>query len=95
MTKRWIAILISGVLVFLVIGIAYAAANGFSLDWWTVDGGGGTSQGGGYTVSGTIGQPDTSPLMRGGDYEVVGGFWGGALENLESYQYLYLPVTVK
>ena len=60
-----------------VIGIALAAPIAYSIPWWTVDGGGGTSQGGEYTVSGTIGQADTSPLMSSGDYEVVGGFRAG------------------
>ena len=30
----------------------------YSIDWFTIDGGGGTSTGGVYAVSGTIGQPD-------------------------------------
>jgi hypothetical protein len=47
----------------------------FSLDWWTVDGGGGASTGGVYAVSGTIGQPDAGP-MSGGQFTLVGGFWG-------------------
>jgi hypothetical protein len=46
----------------------------YSLDWWTVDGGGGTSTGGVYTVSGTIGQPDAG-VMSGGNYSLTGGFW--------------------
>jgi len=28
-----------------------------------------------YAVSGTIGQPDTSLAMTGGNYSVTGGFW--------------------
>ncbi|MCS7338372.1 MAG: hypothetical protein NZ739_09085 [Verrucomicrobiae bacterium] len=48
----------------------------YSIDWWTIDGGGGTSTGGLYTVSGTIGQPDAGPVMTGGVYSVQGGFWG-------------------
>src|SRR5207237_460684 len=42
------------------------------------DGGGGTSTGGGYSLSGTIGQPDASSFtspMSGGNYSLVGGFW--------------------
>ncbi|MFC1997050.1 hypothetical protein ACFLXI_05515 [Chloroflexota bacterium] len=89
------AVMLAILVTLLIATLVLAAPNAFSISWWTVDGGGGTSQGGDYAVSGTIGQPDTSPLMSGGDYEVVGGFWGGALENLESYKYLYLPVTVK
>jgi hypothetical protein len=43
-----------------------------------VDGGGGTSTGGVYTVSGTIGQPDAG-VMTNGPYRLDGGFWGGAV----------------
>jgi len=48
----------------------------YSIDWFTIDGGGGTSTGGVYSVSGTIGQPDAGPTMSGGNYSVDGGFWG-------------------
>ena len=48
----------------------------YSIDWFTIDGGGGTSTGGVYSVSGTIGQPDANQqVMTGGNYSVVGGFW--------------------
>jgi hypothetical protein len=47
----------------------------FSIDWFTVDGGGGTSTGGVYSVSGTIGQPDAGVPMTNGQYSVTGGFW--------------------
>ncbi|MCP4664511.1 MAG: hypothetical protein GY856_54700 [bacterium] len=48
--------------------------SSFSLTWWTVDGGGGTSSGDGLVVAGTIGQPDAGG-MTGGDYALQGGFW--------------------
>src|SRR6266487_2900088 len=50
-------------------------AQSYSIDWFTVDGGGGTSTGGVYSVSGTIGQPDAGK-MSGGNFTVDGGFWG-------------------
>ena len=49
----------------------------FDLSWWTVDGGGGTSTGGGYRLSGTIAQPDAGELSGGG-YSLTGGFWPAA-----------------
>ena len=52
-----------------------ALAQSYSIDWSTIDGGGGTSTGGVYYVSGTIGQPDASGAMTGGNYSVTGGFW--------------------
>jgi hypothetical protein len=50
------------------------SAQSYSIDWFTVDGGGGTSTGGVYSVSGTIGQPDAG-TMSGGNYTIQGGFW--------------------
>jgi hypothetical protein len=59
-------------LVFLTLP---AAAQTYSINWSTIDGGGGTSTGGVYSVSGTIGQPDASGPMTNGQYSVTGGFW--------------------
>lgn len=52
-----------------------AAFAQYSIDWHTIDGGGGTSTGGVYSVSGTIGQPDAGPAMTGGPFTLTGGFW--------------------
>jgi hypothetical protein len=48
----------------------------FDLSWSTIDGGGGSSSGGQFTVCGTIGQPDAGKLTGGG-FELEGGFWTG------------------
>jgi hypothetical protein len=50
-------------------------AQTYSIDWFTIDGGGGTSTGGVYSVSGTIGQPDAGGPMTNGQYAMTGGFW--------------------
>ena len=50
-------------------------AQSYSIDWFTIDGGGGTSTGGVYSVTGTLGQPDAG-TMSGGNYTINGGFWG-------------------
>ena len=63
---------------FLVIAVtlvASVAVGQLTLDWATVDGGGGSSTGGVYSVIGTIGQPDAGK-MSGGNYSIDGGFWG-------------------
>ena len=57
----------------LVPGIGFAQP--YSIDWYKIAGGGGTSTGATYQVSGTIGQPDASSAMSGGSYSVTGGFW--------------------
>ncbi|MGD0258877.1 MAG: hypothetical protein ABSD29_03535 [Verrucomicrobiota bacterium] len=51
-------------------------AQPYSIPWYKVAGGGGTSTNGQYSVSGTIGQPDASQqAMTGGSFSLVGGFW--------------------
>jgi hypothetical protein len=60
------------------IGALFSArtpAQTYILDWFTLDGGGGTSRGGAYAATGTIGQPDAG-RMSGGQYSLIGGFWG-------------------
>ena len=49
-------------------------AQSYSIDSFTISGGGGTSTGGAYSVTGAIGQPDASSAMTGGKYTVEGGF---------------------
>ena len=60
---------------FAVASVITAAAQNYSIDWHTIDGGGGASTGGVYSVSGTIGQPDSGALS-GGSFSLAGGFWG-------------------
>jgi len=51
----------------------------YSIGWYKVAGGGGTSAGTNgssvYSINGIIGQPDASPVMTGDAYSVTGGFW--------------------
>ena len=54
---------------------AMGFAQSYSIDWYKIAGGGGTSTNGVFQVSGTIGQPDASGTMSGGNYSVTGGFW--------------------
>jgi hypothetical protein len=62
-------------------GLAFALsasslrAQTYSIDWYKISGGGGTSSNGQFTVSGTIGQHDAGGPMTGGNFSVTGGFW--------------------
>ena len=58
----------------LVLLAVVPARAQYSIDWFTVDGGGGTSSGGSFTLTGTIGQPDGG-AVSGGNYTLEGGFW--------------------
>jgi hypothetical protein len=50
-------------------------AQSYSIHWYKISGGGGTSVGGVYSVGGTIGQHDSGSSMTGGNFSLVGGFW--------------------
>jgi hypothetical protein len=58
----------------LTVLVARAQTN-YTIDWYKIAGGGGTSTGGVYAVSGTIGQHDAGGPMTGGSYSLTGGFW--------------------
>ncbi|HVC33540.1 MAG TPA: hypothetical protein VNL16_08525 [Chloroflexota bacterium] len=89
---RWPGVVL-GLLVMLSIGVsaALAASGGvYTLDWFSVDGGGGRSAGGSYVLVGTIGQPDAGTLAGGG-FTLHGGFLGG----VQSRFRVYLPGVFK
>jgi len=52
-----------------------ASAQTYSIDWFKIAGGGGTSTNGQYSLSGTIGQHDAGGPLTGGNYSLTGGFW--------------------
>jgi hypothetical protein len=51
------------------------AVETYEVAWWTIDGGGSTGSGGIYSIAGSIGQVEGS-RVRGGTFELNGGFWG-------------------
>jgi hypothetical protein len=59
----------------LATGARAQSGGPFDLSWSTIDGGGGTSAGGQFTLTGTIGQPDASVTLTGGQFNLTGGFW--------------------
>lgn len=65
----------------------------YTLDWGTVDGGGGTfSTGGAYSLGGTAGQPDAG-VLAGGGYTLGGGFWRGGAAAAQHR--IFLPLIVR
>lgn len=66
---------ILAILILAALATLSAPAQSYSITWYKVAAGGGTSSGGNYSVSGTIGQPDASSAMTGGTYSLTGGFW--------------------
>ena len=61
------------VAVFVAIGLTAGAQ--YSINWFKVSGGGGTSTNGQLSVSGTVGQHDAGGSMSGNGFKVTGGFW--------------------
>ena len=95
--KRFYLIILTLVVALLITlpplarSMSAPTASSYDLSWYTTDGGGATfSTGGGYSLGGTIGQPDAGSLS-GGSYTLNGGFWGGAVA---SYK-VYLPVILR
>jgi len=84
--------LLLAALLSLLASVALAQmGGGYDLTWSTVDGGGYTwSEGGGYSLGGTVGQPDAG-VLSGGDYTLAGGFWGGAVAHYS----IYLPLVLR
>ena len=74
-------------LLMLATMLPAAAQAQYAIDWYTIDAGGGTSSGGAYSLTGTIGQVDAEVVSLcstdGGagcvnpTYELTGGFWVG------------------
>ncbi len=78
-------------------GASASLSAGYDLTWNTVDGGGVTlASGGGYTLSGTAGQPDAA-LWSGGGYTLSGGFWhaGAVTGGTPGVGPVYLPLIRK
>lgn len=80
-------------LALLMAGSALARPLAFSIPWWTVDSGGGSSASAGYQLHGTIAQPDAGS-MASSSYLLRGGFWGGAPPT-PPQEKLYLPLTMR
>lgn len=69
------------------------AATGYDLSWWSADGGGGHSAGGGFTLEGSAGQPDAGTLA-GGAFVLRGGILeGGAVASGGAR--VFVPVLVR
>ncbi len=66
---------LQGLLLLALLFVATPSrAQSYSIDWSSLGGGGGTSTGGAYSVSGSVGQADAGALSGGG-FTLVGGFW--------------------
>ncbi len=90
---QWLFLLIVGALL-LAAGTVIARPYAVGTTWFTADAGGGTSQGGNYTLSATVGQIDAGTL-EGGRYTMDSGFWPGPLHggNQINDTQVYIPLV--
>jgi hypothetical protein len=59
-----------------------SAVGSYSIDWWTIDGGGAiSSTSGDFSLAGTIGQPENG-TSSAESYSLSGGFWGGGVAEI-------------
>lgn len=71
----------------LVSGLCLSASGQYSLEWFKVAGGGGSSTNGPYALSGTIGQADASGTLNGGVKKNMGQ--SGTFECAAFYGFLF------
>lgn len=92
--RRNQALLLATIVCLLALAVPALAQGGYSVGWWSADGGGGVVTGNGYALSGTVGQAEAgTPSMSGGTYAVANGYWAktdGASGAADSF--MYLPV---
>jgi hypothetical protein len=77
------------VLALVILSAAPVQAQIYAVDWWTTAWGGEILSGGGYTLSGTGGQPDAGTIS-GGNFTLTGGFLA-----VETPSFLYLPLIIR
>lgn len=77
--KKAVIASISLSIMLALVSVSYAqSGGGFEITKSVIAGGGGTSSGGEFTLSGTIGQSLAGTTSSGGDFQLTSGFWGGA-----------------
>ncbi len=97
-TRIRVAMILTLAVLLLMVTITLAQSGGdFSLSSWTINNGGGESNGGSFSVSAVLGRPDAGALMDGGQFRLQGGF--GPPENQGPTQPpagdgVYLPMIV-
>lgn len=81
--------------VVTTVPLALAQSGPLDIPWYTIDAGGTTARsGGGFALSGTVGQADAG-ISSGGIYAVRGGFWRIAPVPGTKVSTVYLPLIQK
>ena len=94
-TKRVQVIVLAALVCLALLTGSNGLAGGgsdYALTWWTIDGGGHTHTNSGYTIHGTVGQPDAGQTQTHGVYTLASGYWPG---NPRLWSKIYLPLITK
>ena len=86
-----VSLLIAVLALTMIATVQAQGGGGYDLTWNTIDNGGGESNGGGYTLAGTLGQPDANEALTGGGFTLTGGFWLSE----DSQRRIYLPLVIR
>ncbi len=89
MTRKqiFLAIVLLLLLSAILLNSTTLAADGPEITRYATSAGG-ASEGGEYSLQGTIGQAETG-TVTGGEYDLSGGFWGGIVVQIQE---LFLPL---
>jgi hypothetical protein len=92
--RRLLPVILVIVALLAVTSLLLAQSEGFKAPWHTIAGGGGTSSDGArFSLSGTIGQTEAGTSTDGNGFTLRGGFWNEDPAGL-SGEKLYLPVVI-
>lgn len=93
---RWLIPL--AIIGFFLVYSLLLASGGYTISWYTVDGGGATfSTGEEYRLGHSTGQPDAG-ASSGSTYTLRGGFWAGvepAATKTPPETFVYLPFVTR
>lgn len=87
MPRQRILAMISGAALAGILGVSMVTAQtggSYSVTWFALPGGGGTSSGGNYSVTGAIGQPFAGEAVDG-SYTVQTGFFGSSGQRFQLF----------
>jgi hypothetical protein len=77
----------------LILAFTASAIAQYTIDWSTMDGGGGSGSAGGYTLEATVGQPDAFSGSTG-TFALLGGYWAGIDEALPTLRIFFKAPNV-
>ena len=93
MRRKWLIPILIIAALLLIATVVYAQGD-YDLSWWTVDSGGGQSNGDVFSLLGVVGQPDAG-VLQGGDFILAGGFLSGVTAPPPPVYNQLLPLVIK